>query len=157
MRKFFRISTVLAIVFMLACGVAACGGNAGDSTASETTGGSGEQTEAATTADTAPVSTAAPETAAVVETLPKADTKTNVDAMLGKWVDVNDANSTAEITKTDSGYLYADADGKYTATFENGVLKVKASDTDNAEVYIDPDTGHLLVSYKDGVTEYLKK
>lgn len=143
MWKNLRIITVLALVLTLITGMTACG----SSTASA--GQTGDTQSAA--------QTAAPEAATVEMTLPEADPKAGADAMLGNWKDISAAESFAIITRTDDGYQYEDNDGKYPAVFENGVLNVKATDTDTAKVYIDPKTGHLLTEYQGGLSEFEKK
>ena len=100
---------------------------------------------------------AAVEEAVVEQAMPTPDAETGVEALLGKWEDVSSPDRFAHITKTESGYQYEDNEGKYPATFENGILKVKVSDTDAADVYIDTKTGHLLAVYQGNQSEFLKK
>lgn len=100
-------------------------------------------------------STAQPATVSQAE--PEADTKVSVDALIGEWVDISDTVNIAKITKADNEYQFEDKDGKYPATFENGKLKVKVSDADTAEAYINSETGHLIVVLGEDIWEYGKK
>ena len=142
--KSFKTIVVYILIFTLLAGMTAC---------SDKTAPSGKQSDVSQS----PEKEAAPEVATVVESLPAADTNAGADALIGSWKDISDAESFAAITKTDTGYQYEDKDGKYPATFENGVLKVKASETDTADVYIDPKTGHMVTAYQGGLSEFEKK
>ena len=104
--------------------------------------------------------------AAVAETVEQAmteqiaeavDTKASVDELVGNWVDIVEADRFVNITKEGTEYQYEDNEGKLPASFENGVLKVKVSDTETADVYIDTDSRHLLLTYQDNISEYAKK
>lgn len=140
-----KIFAVLILVFTLLAGMTACENN--------NTASSGQQADVQQTVE----QTAAPEPATAEEDFPVADPKANVDALIGSWKDISAADSFANITKTETGYQYEDNDGTYPATFEDGVLKVKVSDTDTADVYIDPGTGHLFIAFQGDLMEYVKK
>lgn len=104
-------------------------------------------------------STASPEETVAEEVLPEVDVNSNVDELIGSWKDVSDPTLFVNISKTGTTYQYEDIDGKYEATFENGRLKVPASDdpADIAEVYIDTETRHLIVLYQGSLAEFEKK
>lgn len=121
----------------------ACGGDA--STSQEGTASNGQ--EAVATAQ---------EPATVESALPKVDTGAAADSMLGEWKDTVDNTHFSKITKTDSGYQLEDNDGKYPATFKEGKLSVKVTESDTAEAYIDTNTGHLFILFQDGLTEFAK-
>lgn len=101
--------------------------------------------------------TSAPVEATVVEAVPSPDANSTVDALLGSWVDTSDPQRFVDITKTDAGYEYKDNEGSYPATFADGVLKVKATETDTADVYIDAKTGYMVTVMQDDLTEFKKK
>lgn len=152
MKNFKNLKTIaiLILVFMFFACMTACSGTANSS---------GQQNDAQQSVEntSAPENASTPEAATAEESIPAADSKASADQLIGSWKDISDENNFTNITKTDTGYQYEDNDGEYSATFENGVLKVKASDSDTAEVYIDPKTGHLLTLYQGGLTEYEKK
>ena len=104
-------------------------------------------------------STASPEETVAEEVLPEVDTNSSVDELIGSWKDISDPALFVNVSKTDTTYQYEDVDGKYDATFENGKLKVQASDdpADFAEVYIDTETGHLFVLYQGSLAEFEKE
>lgn len=97
---------------------------------------------------------------AVVSTemvLPVPDTKETVKNLLGKWIDINYDSRFINITETETGYQYEDNEGIYAATFKDGVLKVKVSDTDTAQVYFNKDSGELFSVYQTQSSVYKKK
>ena len=102
---------------------------------------------------------------ATVEALPSTaqedylglDPKASADGLIGNWVEVNESERFTNITKTETGYEYEDNEGKCSATFADGILKVKVSDSETAEVYIDKETGHLLAIYQGVTSEFSKK
>lgn len=85
---------------------------------------SNDQTTVETTVEVIP----APETQ--VQTVPEADTEVGSEIFIGNWKDIESEESFANITKTDAGFTYEDNDGKYSAMFQDGVLKVQVSDTE---------------------------
>jgi hypothetical protein len=102
-------------------------------------------------------STPAPvEAATAEEVIPTADPSESIDSLLGTWTDVNSVDRFAEITKTDTGYLYKDNEGTYPATFKDGKLTLQLSDTETAEVSYDIKTGHMFSIYQDSPTEFKK-
>lgn len=143
--KSLKISVVLILVLAFLAGMTACGKNNAASADQKT-----DIQQTTEQADT-------PEEVTVEQTIPTADSNAGVDGLVGSWKDINSAENFVIITKTDTGYQYEDNDGKYPATFENGVLKVKASDIDTADVYIDTKTGHMLTAYQGGLSEYERK
>jgi hypothetical protein len=147
--KFTALSVLLIIILVCFSG---CGNSGTDSSGTQANSQQTEQTVVQSNSN-------ANETVSEIaeETLPTADPKANGDALLGSWKDISADDIFADITKTETGYQYEDSDGKYDATFLDGVLKVKVSDTDTADVYIDPSTGHMFLSYQGGLVEYEKK
>jgi predicted small secreted protein len=89
--------------------------------------------------------------------LAAAETKASVDGLIGSWTDIASADRFVNITKTDTGYQYEDNEGKYPATFTEGVLKVEVSDSITVDVYIDATTGHMLSVYQENISEFSKK
>lgn len=94
----------------------------------------------------------------VEQTLPEADATAVADGLIGNWTNYDDPEQFAVITKTASAFQYEDNDGKYPAVFENGKLRIKISDTesDSADVYLDSQTGHMMMVYQDSVYEFEK-
>ena len=92
-----------------------------------------------------------------VQIIPQADSSSTVDGLVGSWIDISDSNNFANIAKTDTGYQYEDNEGKYSATFKDGVMKVQVSDSETANAYIDPKSGHMFLVYQDNTTEFKKK
>lgn len=102
---------------------------------------------------------AAPVPETEVQTVPAADTEVGSEIFIGSWKDIESEESFVNITKTDAEFTYEDNDGKYSATFQEGVLKVQVSDVegDTADVYINSESGHLILSYQGSLSEYEKK
>lgn len=135
----------IVLVLMLIISFSGCGNN--DNSVSE-------QQES-----TVPVveQQATPEEEVVEQIIATPDPSTSVDSLLGSWVDIASPDRFVNITKKDAGYEYEDNEGKLPATFENGTLKVKVSDTESADIHIDKDTGNLISVYQDNISEYKKK
>jgi uncharacterized iron-regulated membrane protein len=162
-----RMKSIFLCLFTLSCiaVLAACGSKAAELTQGQQTTGQQVQEQGqdgqaagqeATAAQTdSPAATAEQEV--VEQTLPSSDPNASIDSLLGKWVDISSADRFAEITKTDTGYLYKDNDGEYEASFAEGKLTVKVSEDAAADVHIDPATGHLLLIYDDNISEFSKK
>lgn len=131
--KSSKILVVFILVFTLLAVSTACG--------NYNTGSSGEQQ------------------ATAEQLIPTAETSASVDGLIGSWTNISANDRFANITKTDTGYQYEDNDGKYPATFADGVLKVNVSDSDSdtADVYIDAKTGHMLTVYQGSISEYSLK
>ena len=144
----FPVITLVFLTLMFLTILSSCSGSS--STLDQQNSASDQETGSTQTAQSESV------TSAEQSTLSAVDTAASVDDLLGIWKGVNDDTQSAKVTKTDSGYQFEQNDEKYPATFSNGILKVKASDTDMADVYIDKQTGHLIVSYQGGITEYVK-
>lgn len=143
--KNFKKCAILIAITVFAFSFASCGSK--NSPAKESEAPTPELTVAATPA---------PDVAE--QTAPEADIKVAEDSFVGNWKDVNSGEGFVKITKTESGYQYEDNDGKYKATFEDGILKVQVSDdaTDMADAYINSETGHLILNYQGGLSEYIK-
>lgn len=86
-----------------------------------------------------------------------ANTEAGVDEFEGSWVGVDDASLFVNITKDGDQYKYEDNDGAYQAAFADGILKVTVAENDTADVYVDKDTGHLVLTYMDSIIEYARK
>ena len=86
----------------------------------------------------------------------EADTKTTEDVFVGKWVGVDDPSLFVDITKDGDKYAYEDNDGTYEAVFADGILKVTVAENDFATVYVDKDSGNLVLTYMDNIIEYKK-
>lgn len=130
---------VLIFVFVLLFALTACGSS--DQASQESV-------------DEQPV---AAEKATVEQVADAPDTKVSADELVGSWIDISSPDRFVNITKTDAGYEYEDNEGKLPATFENGVLKLKVTETDTADVYINAESGNLLSVYQDNISEYKKK
>ena len=138
------IACILALIFTVS--LSACG--------EETTNSSKEQTNTTVQA----VDELQPDQEVTIEeALPTVNATVAVDNLIGSWIDITSPDRFVKITKLDSDYQYEDNEGKYPATFKDGVLKVKVSESDTADAYIDKDTGHLLSVYQDNISEYNKK
>ena len=138
-----KIFAVLILLLAVLSGITACGND--------------------TPADTgAQASSAAPQGATVnqqtqEEVSASIDANAGADKFLGDWKDINDAERFAKITKTDTGYRYEDNEGKYPATFTDGIMLVKVSEEETADVYIDAETGHLFLVYQGNPSEFTRK
>jgi cytoskeletal protein RodZ len=162
----FSVITLIFLMLMFLTILSSCGSTIDQQIAAaglqnSTTGQLPVADQQVSTSDQLPVSdqqadSSSTDSSAEQSTLSAVDTAASADDLIGTWKDANDDTQTAKITKTDSGYELEQSDGKYPATFANGVLKVKATDTDTADVYIDKQTGHLILSYQGGITEYVK-
>ena len=167
-KKFLVVGMLLAVMSLALVG---CGGggsstdNEGSLVQSIVTSTEGSSAAEATTGTTATSGTAT-EAATTVQTVEQmaseqvaeeADTSMKADDLVGNWVDVNDSTRFANIVKDGENYSYEDNDGKYPATFKDGVLKVEVAANDFADVYIDTVSGHLMLVYQDNVAEFAKK
>ncbi len=146
--KIRTISTVLIISLLTLSLLAGCSGGSD-------TGNSGDADNTAAE----PVA-AAPE---VVEQeiseqiTESADTEVSTDAFEGSWVGVDDESLFVNITKEGDKYKYEDNDGAYEAALSDGILKVTVAEGDFAEVYVDKETGNLVLTYMDSMVSYMKK
>lgn len=163
--KSTKILVVLILVSSMFAVMTACGNNgssSGQSTGTQQTAPQADSDQQATdqaASDTQPVDTEgtyAQETA--TEEMPTI-LQDSIDTLIGDWTDVSASDRFAKITKTDSGYQYEDNDGNYPATFADGILKVKVSDSDSdtADVFIDAKTGHMLMTFQGIISEFSKK
>jgi hypothetical protein len=147
--EYMKIRNILAIsilTFSLLSSMAACGNKNTD--AAE---------QSAEEAQQAIIQQATDQQATVEQALEKPDSDITIDKLIGSWVDVTSPDRFVNITKVGEEYQYEDNEGKLPATFTDGVLKVKISDTDTADVYIDTKTDHLLCVYQDNISEFAKK
>lgn len=166
-KKFLVVGMLLAVMSLALVGCGGGGSSANEGslvqsiatstegpTGAEATAGSdatsGSATEAATTVQTV-------EQMASEQVSEEADTSKKVDDLLGNWVDITDSTRFANILKDGENYTYEDNDGKYAASFKDGVLKVEVAANDFADVYIDAASGHLMLVYADNVAEFSKK
>lgn len=95
-----------------------------------------------------------------IDSLAPPEPQATVDILLGEWVDVDYPERYVKITKTSTGYLYEDNDGKYNATFEKGVLKLNVSvytESENAEAYYENKLGNMVMIYKETLSKFKKK
>lgn len=142
--KKLKVFGLCVLVFVFLIVIAACSNGDSDSSNSQTS----QQDVVAETS---------PEPETVEQTIPIADSSSNIESLLGSWLDISDSNRFANILKAGEGYELEDNESKYPATFENGILKVKVSDTETADVYIDSKTGNMLSVYQGNISEYRKK
>ena len=142
--------TIYLLLFALLTSLTACGG--------KTTDPSGQQASIQQTAEQQEADQQATDLQAVAEQIVSAaDPTAIIDDLIGSWTDISSTDRFANITKADTEYQYEDNDGKYSATFKDGVLKVKVSDSETAVVYLDAKIGHMLVVYQGEPTEFSKK
>ncbi len=134
---------ICTILFLLVLSLSACGAGGSDSQGSG--GDSASQPAAAVEADT------------VEQAVQQADAFSSADKLIGSWTDIAAPDRFVNITQTDSGYQYEDNEGAYPATFADGKLTVKLSDTDSAEAYVDTKSGHLFSVYQENISEYQQK
>jgi len=85
------------------------------------------------------------------------DTSLTDQSVLGNWQGIVSSNRIVKITKTDSGYLYADNEGSYPSTFKDGVLSVQVGPGDAAQAYYDAKAKHLVVIYQEVTDLYVKQ
>lgn len=153
-----KMLIVYILMFVLLAGITACGNNNAITSDQQSSGQA--EVPAATdqqSSDQAEVPAATDQQATVQGAIPTADTKASVDVLIGSWSDISSPERFANITRIDSGYQYEDNEGKYPGTFKDGVLTLNVSDTDTADVYIDPTTGHMFLVYQDNISEFEKK
>lgn len=161
LKKVFAIilSAVVLVGFTAGCGKTGASGKDIEASAEVSTESADVSSEstAASAESTASEGQAAPVQDVEEEAVPTPDPKLNADSLIGRWVDINSDERFAKITKADAGYQYEDNDGQYSAEFKDGVLKVKVSDSDTADVYFDVKTGHMFATYLGETLEYSKQ
>ncbi|NLK86947.1 MAG: hypothetical protein GX279_05595 [Clostridiaceae bacterium] len=86
-----------------------------------------------------------------------ADKEADTDAFVGDWVGTDDESLFVKITKDGDKYTFEDNDGPYEAVMEEGILKVTVTEGDYADVYVDKDTGDLVLTYYDSIISYTRK
>lgn len=86
-----------------------------------------------------------------------ANTEATTDEFEGNWVGIDDETLFVNITKDGDKYKYEDNDGTYEASLTEGILKVTVAENDFAEVYVDKETGNLVLTYMDSMMSYKKK
>ena len=141
-----RVLAVCIAVFVLLIGFSACGSNTGDSLDQSSNLQQAEDKKAE-----------APQQATVEQAVETPDTAATVDSLIGSWIDIASEDRFVNITKNGAEYEYEDNEGKLPATFQDGALKLKVSDTETADVFINPENGYLTLVYLDNISEYKKK
>jgi predicted small lipoprotein YifL len=139
--KFFNRGLIFVLVFIFIISLAACGNKAPvdiGEFATETAGSSN------TTENTH-------------VNLPAPDPNSGIEDLLGTWVEINDTTRLATITKNGEDYQYEDNDSKYPAIFEDGLIGVKVSDTEVADVFYDAASGNLIMSFQGTETRFKRK
>lgn len=140
--KVKNVFLIFVIITVLMFAFAGCGGR--------------DSSDEATDAETTPVE---PEPEVVEQEVSQkiteeADTETTEDVFTGKWVGMDDPLLFVNITKDGDKYLYEDNDGAYDAEFADGILKVTVAENDFANVYVDKNSGNLVLTYMDNIIEY---
>jgi hypothetical protein len=86
-----------------------------------------------------------------------ANTEADEDEFIGDWVGTDDDSLFVKIAKDGDKYTYQDNDGSYEATMADGILKVTVAEGEFADVYVDKETGNLVLTYMDSIITYTKK
>jgi hypothetical protein len=86
-----------------------------------------------------------------------ADTEAEPDAFVGDWVGADDDSLFVKITKEGDKYTFEDNDGAYEAAMSDGILKVTVTEGEFADVYVDKETGNLVLTYMDSIISYARK
>lgn len=146
--KSIRALAVSTALFVLLAGLAACADNTGDT--GDSSGQPSSQQAGEEKAE-------APQVATVEQVIEAPDTGADVDSLIGSWIDITSEDRFVNITKNGDEYQYEDNEGILPATFQDGVLKLKVSDTETADVYINPENGYLTLVYLDNISEFKKK
>lgn len=97
--------------------------------------------------------------ATLEQALPTVDPNETADVLIGSWYEKSSPEHFVNITKVEEGYQVEDNDGKYAATFGQGILTVKVSDTetDTASIFYDAKSGRIILVYQDVPTQFEKK
>lgn len=141
-----KVLIIFTVIMAFMFSLSGCGGD------------TGEATEEGVAAEESVAAVAETVEQVVTEQIAEAvDTKSSVDDLVGSWIDIAAADRFVNITKEGAAYQYEDNEGKLPAEFLDGILKVKISDTETADVYIDTQSEHLLLVYQDNVSEFTKK
>jgi len=144
MTKQILIGVMIAVLLFALAG---CGGS--DSSGAKDAGG-----EPAVAADAVPETVEQNAASMVTDA---ADTQMTADEFVGNWINMDDAALFVNIAKEGDKYTYEDNDGSYEAAFADGILKVTVAENDFADVYIDKDSGNLVMVYHDSTLTYYKK
>lgn len=143
--KIKSISAVLIISLLTLLLLAGCGGNTDNGTVGDT--------------PSEPVE-AVPEVVEQVlaeQITEAADTEVDTDDFVGDWTGTDDDTLFVTITKEGDKYKYEDNDGAYEAVLAEGILKVTVAEDDYADVYVDKETGNLVLTYMDSIISYTRK
>lgn len=151
--KIRTISTLLAFFLLAVFLLAGCGGS---STGADNTGSTGGVGETKAEEPSEPVPEVVEQVIAEQIT-EAADTEAEPDAFVGEWAGVDDESLFAKITKEGERYIYEDNDGAYEAVLSEGILKITVSEDDYADVYVDKETGNLVLTYMDSIITYTRK
>lgn len=131
--------TLSILVFVLFIGLTACAG------------GKSKSDEAL-----APVAVDSSQLSEEAMSTPAPNKDEEADNLIGEWTQVDNEEQFAKITKDSEGYQYEDNDGKYSATFKDGVLIVNVDANSTASVYIDAKTAKLILNYQESITQFNK-
>jgi hypothetical protein len=137
MNRYLRASSLI-LIGILIIGLIGCGSKSSDKTENDKS--SSVSAAALTNANTS---------------VPSANV--TVDNILGSWVDIKDETRFGNITKTDTGYQFEDNDGKYPGKYIEGVLQIKVTETDLADIYYNAGEAHLILDFQGDVTKFKKK
>ena len=151
-KHLFKVSVMVLTLVAMFSVFTACGNNSK---------GNGDESSVAPEISTVEQSVVGEQLKAEAEKVPEPDTKAAVtsDSLLGGWNDINDATRFVEIAKNGEEYQYKDNDGTYTGTFADGVLTIKVSDAENdtAKVFLETETGNLILDYQGDIYEFTKR
>jgi hypothetical protein len=137
MKRFFRVISLI-LVCLLVIGLIGCGNKSSGT-------GETDKVSSASEVSLTNANTSVP------------NGNVTIDNLLGNWVDIKDATRFANITKTDTGYQFEDNDGKYPGQYMEGVLQIKITETDLADIYYDSSNENLVLDYQGDVTKFNKK
>jgi len=135
--KRINLLIVLVMMFVIVISLTACG--------------SSESTSSDVVVNTP---TPAPETVEAV--LPTARANESVNSLIGNWIGTS-STEVAEITDVNGKLQYKDKDGTYPSKYKAGILTLTLPDKSTADVYIDKQTGHMMLKFGENIIEFKKK